>query len=71
MAEERFRMREAKSLLEVDRVRQHASKLEKELIKLRVTSRLDHASHHKELSSLQNAINEQREKIGILNGSYP
>lgn len=67
-AEERYRTLEAKSLLEVDRARQQASKLEKELIKLRETTRSDHVSHQKELSSLQNTITEQREKIGMLNG---
>lgn len=68
MAEERYRMLEAKSLLEVDRARQHASKLEKELNKLREITRSDHVSHQKELSSNQNTITEQREKIGMLNG---
>lgn len=68
MAEERYRMLEAKSLLEVDRARQHASKLEKELNKLLETTRSDHVSHQKELSSIQNTVTEQREKIGMLNG---
>ncbi len=68
MAEERYRMLEAKSLLEVDRARQYASKLEKELNKLRETTRSDHVSHQNELSSLQNTVTGQREKIGMLNG---
>lgn len=68
MAEERYQSLEAKSLLEVDRARQHASKLEKELNKLRETSRSDNLSHKKELSSIQNIVTEQREKIGMLNG---
>lgn len=68
MAEERYQSLEAKSLLEVDRARQHASKLDKELNKLRETSRSDHVSHQKELSSIQNIVTEQREKIGMLNG---
>lgn len=68
IAEERYRMLEAKSLLEVDRARQYASKLEKELNKLRETTRSDHVSHQNELSSLQNTVTGQREKIGMLNG---
>jgi chromosome segregation ATPase len=67
-AEERYRALEARSLLEVDRSRQNSSKLEKELNKLRETTRLDQASHQKELSSMQNTVTEQREKIGMLNG---
>ncbi|MDP3307104.1 DNA-binding protein [Methylotenera sp.] len=67
-AEERYRMLEAKSLLEVDRTRQHASKLEKELTKLREATRSDQVIQQKELSSLQNTVTGQREKIGMLNG---
>lgn len=67
-AEERYRMLEAKSLLEVDRTRQHASKLEKELTKLREATRSDQVIQQKELSSLQNTVTRQREKIGMLNG---
>lgn len=67
-AEERYRLLEAKSLLEVDRARQHVSKLEKELTKLRETTKLNQASQQKELSLLQNNITGQREKIGMLNG---
>lgn len=68
MAEERYRALEAKSLLEVDRTRQNASKLEKELNKHLETTRSVYVSHQKELSSIQNTVIEQREKIGMLNG---
>lgn len=67
-AEERYRTLEAKSLLEVDRTRQNASKLEKELNKHRESTKSDQASYQKELSSFQNIITEQREKIGMLSG---
>ncbi|OIQ84899.1 hypothetical protein GALL_332590 [mine drainage metagenome] len=67
-AEERYRLLEAKSLMEVDRERQRASKLEKELIKIRETTRTDQVDQQKELFSLQNVISGLREKLGTLNG---
>ena len=50
MAEERYQSLEAKSLIEVESARQYASKLERDLNKLRESSRLDHTNHQRELS---------------------
>lgn len=55
-------------MLEVDRTRQNATKLEKELHKHRESIKSDQTSYQKELSSFHNIITEQREKIGMLNG---
>lgn len=67
-AEERYLTMEAKSMLEVDRTRQNATKLEKELHKHRESTKSEQTSYQKELSSFHNIITEQREKIGMLNG---
>lgn len=67
-AEERYRSLEAKSLLEVDRERQRALKLEKDLIQLGGALREQQRQYLKELAAIQKVNSDLKEKLGMLSG---
>ena len=68
MAEERYRALEARSLLEIDRERQLAKKLEKDNSALRVAIGDQDQLHRKELASAQKMISSFRERLGVASG---
>lgn len=67
-AEERYRSLEARSLLEVDRERQRALKLEKDLIQLGGALREQQRQYLKELAAIQKVNSDLKEKLGMLSG---
>jgi hypothetical protein len=67
-AEERYRALEAKSLLEVDRERQRAITLGKDLVKSADALREQQRLHMKELAAAQKVNANQREKLGMISG---
>jgi DNA repair exonuclease SbcCD ATPase subunit len=67
-AEERYRALEARSLLETDRERQVAKKLERDNSALRAALRDQDRLHMKELASTQKMISNIREQLGVASG---
>lgn len=67
-AEDQYRMLEKRSLLELDKVRQDAIKLEKTILALRSAAKADQEKFRKETTHLQNTISGLSEKVGNLTG---
>jgi len=67
-AEERYRALESRALLEVDRERQRAGKLEKEIAKRGDSLREQQRQHSKELAAAQKVNSDLREKLGLISG---
>lgn len=68
MAEERYRALEARSLLEIDRERQLAKKLEKDNSALRAALGDRDRLYRKELAAAQKMISSFRERLGVASG---
>jgi hypothetical protein len=69
LAEERHRAVEARALLEIDRERTAASKLQKELEACRVAEKKSVELLQSETAHLQRQLGDMRQKIGTLEGS--
>lgn len=67
-AEERYRALEARALLDVDRERQRAIKLEKEISTSGDDLQRLNQRHLKELAAAQEVNADLRERLGMLNG---
>ena len=68
ISDQRFRALESKTLLDVDRERQRAAKLEKELTRLNQSLTKARITNNSQLSKQQMLINSLRENIGMLKG---
>ena len=68
ISDQRFRALESKTLLDVDRERQRAAKLEKELTRLNQSLTKARITNNNQLSKQQMLINSLRENIGMLKG---
>jgi chromosome segregation ATPase len=68
LSEDRFRKLEAKSLVEVDRERQRAYKLESEISELKKSLLKEHAATKSQASKNQKLVNELRENVGMIKG---
>jgi len=69
LADERFRAAENRALMEVDRERVHAVKLQKELDQIRLSTSEALDRHQRESRELQTQIGEYRQQLGSLQGS--
>lgn len=69
-AEERYRALEARSLLEVDKERQVAKSLQKEILQLRSEFQKQERLHAKELTTAHKVVANLREQLGIANGQF-
>jgi len=68
LSDQRYRALESKTLLDIDRERQRAAKLEKELTRLNQTLTKARIANSNQLSKQQVLINSLRENIGMLKG---
>lgn len=68
ISDQRFRALESKTLLDVDRERQRAAKLEKEITRLNQTLTKTRLTNVNQLAKQQVLINSLRENIGMLKG---
>lgn len=68
ISDQRYRALESKALLDVDRERQRAAKLEKEISRLNQALTKTRLTNNNELSKQQVIINSLRENIGMLKG---
>ncbi|MFD2274459.1 hypothetical protein ACFS07_34575 [Undibacterium arcticum] len=69
LAEERFRAAETRALLEIDRERRAAVKLQKELDAARNAGNLAAERHRAEVAALQDQLGDFRQKAGMLEGN--
>ena len=69
MAEERYRAAEQRALLEIDRERMQATKLQKELNSTRGAASDASERQRAEVSSLQTEIGQLRQQTGMLEGN--
>ncbi|HET7831737.1 MAG TPA: DNA-binding protein, partial [Gallionella sp.] len=69
LAEERYLASEQRALLEIDRERTMAGRLEKELAQSRVKRVEMFELHKTEITSLQHAVGQYRQQIGVLEGN--
>lgn len=68
ISDQRYRALESKALLDVDRERQRAAKLEKEISRLNQALTKTRLTNNNQLSKQQVLINSLRENIGMLKG---
>jgi len=68
LSDQRYRALESKTLLDIDRERQRAAKLEKEITRLNQTLTKTRLTNNNQLSKQQVLINSLRENIGMLKG---
>jgi chromosome segregation ATPase len=68
LAEERFRTSEARALMEIDRERTAAGKLQKEVVAIRVSAEQAAERHRGELATLQEQLGNYRQMTGELEG---
>jgi chromosome segregation ATPase len=69
LTEERSRAAEERSLVEIDRERTQAAKLQKELEQVRAAAAQQAEHHRSEVNSLQTSLGEVRQQLGVLEGS--
>lgn len=68
LSDERFRKLEAKTLMDLDRERQHSAKIAIELKQVIMSGSKAQTAFNSQLSKNQKIINELRENIGLLKG---
>lgn len=68
-SEERYEATEKRALLEIDRERTAASKLQKELSQLRQTQQETAERNRAEIAQLQGDLGESRQKLGVAEGA--